>query len=83
MASRQPRGKGISRGGLNFDLSKPIKHGRLLKQGALHKAFKHRFFVLYPGFLVYYEEQTKWKLDVTRGDTLQVRINENNDLFQF
>lgn len=55
-----------------FDLSKPLKKGTLLKQGALHKAFKHRFFVLYPGFLVYYDDATKWKLDMTRGETLGV-----------
>ncbi len=67
------RGKPANKSkGLGFDLSKPIKHGLLLKQGALHKAFKNRFFVLYPGFLVYYQDQSKWRLDVTRGDTLQV-----------
>ncbi len=66
-------GKQAKRGkGFAFDLSKPIKRGVLLKQGALHKAFRSRFFVLYPGFLVYYDSESKWKLDVTRGDTMQV-----------
>ena len=65
-----------------FDLSKPLKKGTLLKQGALHKAFKHRFFVLYPGFLVYYDDATKWKLDMTRGETLGVSCNfEPADMF--
>ena len=65
-----------------FDLSKPLKKGTLLKQGALHKAFKHRFFVLYPGFLVYYDDATKWKLDMTRGETLGVSCNfESADMF--
>ena len=73
MASHgKPTNKPAKAKGLGFDLSKPIKHGLLLKQGALHRAFKQRLFVLYPGFLVYYEDQPKWRLDVTRGDTLQV-----------
>lgn len=72
MASKQAkRGKGSV---FPFDLSKPIKRGILLKQGALHKAFRSRFFVLYAGFLVYYESESKWKLDVTRGDTMQVHF---------
>ena len=60
------------RGTFAFDLSKPLKKGTLLKQGQLHKAFKYRYFVLYPGFLVYYDDMKKWKLDITRGETLGV-----------
>lgn len=56
-----------------FDLSKPLKKGTLLKQGAFHRAFKNRVFVLYPGFLVYYETENKWRLDLTKGETLGVR----------
>ena len=63
------------RGTFAFDLSRPLKKGTLLKQGGIHKAFKHRFFVLYPGFLVYYDDATKWKLDMTRGETLGVSCN--------
>jgi len=63
---------GGRRGTFAFDLSKPLKKGMLLKQGQLHKAFKHRFFVLYPGFLVYYDDMSRWKLDITRGETLGV-----------
>ena len=70
------------RGTFGFDLSKPMKKGTLLKQGQFHRAFKFRFFVLYPGFLVYYGEEQKWKLDITRGETLQVRINNCNGLYQ-
>ncbi len=55
-----------------FDLKKPLKQGFLLKQGQLHRAFKNRFFVLYPGFLVYYADQNKWKFDLTKGETLGV-----------
>lgn len=61
------------RGTFGFDLSRPKKKGMLSKQGQYHRAFKTRFFVLYPGFLVYYSEETRWKLDVTRGETLEVR----------
>lgn len=51
-----------------FDSTKPLKTGFLHKQGAKvsHK-FKKRFFVLYPGFLVYYEEEQKWRFDLTVG----------------
>lgn len=55
-----------------FDLSKPTKRGTLMKQGGLHRAFKYRFFILYPGFLVYYDTETKWKSDLTKGETLGV-----------
>lgn len=55
-----------------FDLSKPRKKGTLLKQGAFHKAFKYRVFILYPGFLVYYKAENDWRLDLTKGDTLGV-----------
>ena len=55
-----------------FDLSKPLRRGYLLKQGQLHKAFKSRFFVLYPGFVVYYADEQKWRFDLTKGETLGV-----------
>ena len=60
------------RGTFAFDLSHPAKKGVLLKQGAFHKAFKYRFFLVYPGFLVYYEQESKWLLDLTKGETLGV-----------
>ena len=50
-----------------FDLAKPVKNGRLLKQGNFHKAFKAREVILYPGFLVYYDNEDSWKLDVQKG----------------
>ena len=65
---------GRRKGTFAFDLSHPIKKGVLLKQGAFHKAFKYRFFLVYPGFLVYYEQESKWLLDLTKGDTLGVRL---------
>ena len=55
------------RGTFSFDLSKPTKKGRLLKQGGFHKAFKSREFILYPGFLVYYDNENEWRLDITKG----------------
>jgi hypothetical protein len=67
MAAPAPR-----RGTFAFDLSRPLKKGTLLKQGAFHKAFKARAFILYPGFLVYYESESKWRLDLTKGETLGV-----------
>ena len=63
---------GRRRGGFSFDLFQPIKKGVLLKQGAVHTAFKYRFFVLYPGFFVYYEKESKWRQDLTKGETLDV-----------
>lgn len=56
-----------------FDLRKPILKGTILKQGGLHRAFKQRFFILYPGFLVYYDDAQKWQYDLQRGETLGVR----------
>lgn len=66
---------GRRRGGFAFDLFQPLKKGVLLKQGAVHTAFKYRFFVLYPGFFVYYEKESKWRQDLTKGETLDVSNN--------
>jgi hypothetical protein len=63
---------GRRKGTFAFDLSHPVKKGVLLKQGAFHKAFKYRFFLVYPGFLVYYDQESKWLLDLTKGETLGV-----------
>ena len=57
-----------------FDLRKPIMRGNLSKQGGFHRAFKQRYFILYPGFLVYYDHPDTWKYDLQRGETLGVRI---------
>lgn len=62
------------RGTFAFELSKPSKKGMLMKQGSIHKAFKYRYFILYPGFLVYYDTETKWKVDIAKGETLGVSI---------
>ena len=59
-----------------FDLNKPLRAGWLLKQGGSHKAFKKRFFVLYPGFLIYYNSPDKYKYDVARS-TLAVSWREH------
>ena len=55
-----------------FSLGTPLLKGNLLKQGGFGKLFKKRYFVLYPGFLVYYNDVVAWKTDVARGDTLGV-----------
>lgn len=62
------------RGTFAFELSKPCKKGTLMKQGAWHTAFKYRYFVLYPGFLVYYDSENKWKVDIAKGETLGVSV---------
>ena len=64
-------GKTIVKSRVLFDYTKPDLHGYLYKQGALHKAFKKRYFVLYPGYLVYYTDETKYRSDVAKG-SLQV-----------
>ena len=55
-----------------FDINKPIKTGYFMKQGEKHRKFKRRFFVLYHNFLVYYNEDTTWKFDCTKGDSPSV-----------
>lgn len=64
------------KGAFAFELSKPTMRGTLMKQGALHRAFKYRYFILYPGFLVYYDTETKWKVDLAKGQTLGVSIKD-------
>ena len=65
--------KGRPSSKFSFDVTKPIKIGFLNKQWKSGSRFKRRFFVVYPGFLVYYDEDTKWRLDYSKGDTLEVR----------
>ena len=63
-----------ARGVFGFDLNKPLRGGWLLKQGGSHKAFKKRFFVLYPGFLIYYSSPDKYKYDVARSTLAVSRL---------
>lgn len=72
MASSSKGGRSRTTSKFGFDVTKPVKRGFLNKQGKTVQRFKNRFFVLYPGFLVYYDEETKWRRDYTRGDTLEV-----------
>lgn len=53
---------------LSFDVTKPVKQGKLLKQGEKLKQFKERFFVLYPNFLVFYNDVSSWQFDITVGN---------------
>lgn len=50
-----------------FDTDKPLKYGFLKKQGEKTKRCKERFYVLYPNFMVYYVDATKWRFDKTVG----------------
>lgn len=70
------KGSSQPKRGFAFDLNKPLFKGNLLKQGEFHRAFKDRFFVLYPGFLVYYDDISTWKYDLQRGETLGVSMQE-------
>ena len=72
MASSSKGGSSRPTSTFSFDVTKPVKKGFLNKQGKTIQRFRNRFFVLYPGFLVYYDEETKWRRDYTRGDTLEV-----------
>ena len=64
--------KSVVKSKVLFDYTKPELHGYLYKQGALHKAFKKRYFVLYPGYLVYYVDEAKYSADLAKK-SLQVR----------
>ena len=57
---------------VRINFKEPLKTGFLSKAGGAHKAFKNRFFVLYKNFLVYYDDETKWRRDVT-VERLEVR----------
>ncbi|KAL5477420.1 hypothetical protein EMCRGX_G024218 [Ephydatia muelleri] len=48
-----------------FDLATPLLTGTLSKKGRTG-IFKKRFFVLYPDFLVYYNDSRTWHSDVWR-----------------
>ena len=50
---------------IRINYKEPLKTGFLQKAGKANKAFKNRFFVLYKNFLVYYDDETKWKRDIT------------------
>ena len=62
----------MASGKIPFDIANPKKTGCLLKEGRIFKINKAREFILYPGFLVYYEDANSWRLDITRGNTLEV-----------
>lgn len=52
-------------------LLKPLLTGYMFKQSHILDVFNKRFFVLYPGYLVYYVKMQDWNSDVARN-TLQV-----------
>ena len=52
---------------IKVDFKSPRKTGFLTKAGGKtnKSSFKSRFFALYKNFLVYYDDETKWKRDIT------------------
>lgn len=52
---------------LAFDESQPLKYGFLKKKGEKMGGMKERFYVLYPNFLIYYTDASKWQFDKTVG----------------
>jgi len=67
-------GKGV-RSRVLFDYTKPELHGYMYKQGGVHKAFKKRYFVLYPGYLVYYADENKYRIDVANGSLQVIEVH--------
>ncbi len=66
LRAEQPQAK------VKINYQEPKKTGFLQKAGKTNKSFKNRFFVLYKNFLVYYDDEQKWKRDIT-VDRLEVR----------
>ena len=54
------------------DIANPLHSGYMYKEAHSHLVFHKRFFVLFPGALVYYEKESEYNKDVARG-TLEVR----------
>ena len=51
---------------IKINYKEPLKTGFLQKAGGkANKGFKNRFFVLYKNFMVYYDDEVKWKRDIT------------------
>lgn len=57
---------------VKINYKEPEKTGFLQKAGKTNKSFKNRFFVLYKNFLVYYDDEQKWRRDIT-VERLEVR----------
>ena len=54
-----------------FPLDAPLLSGTLLKQKDFGMRLSKKFVILYPGFLVFYDNAERWALDV-KGNTLSV-----------
>ena len=50
-----------------IDVSRPILQGRVFKQFRSETGFNKRYFVLYPGILVYYKHERDYRSDIKRG----------------
>lgn len=50
---------------VKINFKEPRKTGYLKKAGKTNSSYKNRFFALYKHFLVYYDDDTKWKRDCT------------------
>ena len=57
-----------------FDFKHPICEGYLFKQGHFAHVFNKRYFVLYPGRLLYYKSESDFEHDKTR-DHLSVSVH--------
>ena len=49
------------------DIASPLLTGYMYKEAHTHVVFHKRFFVLFPGVLVYYEKETDYRKDVAKG----------------
>lgn len=59
---------------VKINYKEPLKTGFLFKSGKTNKSFKNRFFALYKNFLVYYDDDIKWKRDIT-VERMEVRTS--------
>ena len=48
----------------NVDITRPIFHGRVFKQTKAENSFNKRYFVLYPGLLLYYKHERDYLQDL-------------------
>lgn len=49
------------------DLKKPLHEGYMYKQAHTHHGFNLRYFALYPGVLLYFQDDSDYKRDVKKG----------------
>jgi hypothetical protein len=62
-----------------FDFKHPICEGYLFKQGHFAHVFNKRYFVLYPGRLLYYKSESDFEHDKTRDHLSKGVVEMNTD----